>query len=209
MTTHHPSPNVPATPTRGKVVVLNGFPGTGKLTILQQAKALLPENIACLLDNHLLIDPVEAVVPGRSDEHHALRRQVRAPVFAKLAERAREGCVVFMTACLAEDSVGDAAFLEEHLDLVRGTDVPIFWVNAHCDPAVLEQRLKSAGRCSGSKTKLTDVNVLRDLLRKHRLIVPGRVSDDSSVLLSVGTLDVSGSVDESVSLLMYMVNLRA
>jgi hypothetical protein len=105
--------------------------------------------------------------------------------------------------------VRDAAFLEEHLDIVRGTDVPILWVNAHCDPTVLEQRLTSSERCYGSKTKLTDVNVLQDLLRKHSLIVPDRVSEDSSVLLSVETLDVNGSVDESVSLLMDMVNFRA
>lgn len=189
--------------TTGKIVVLNGFPGTGKLTILKKAKALFPENKSCLLDNHLLIDPVEAVIPGRSDEHHELRRQVRAPIFAKLAERARNGCIVFMTACLAENNMRDAAFLEEHLDLVRGADVPIFWVNAHCHPAVLEQRLTSSERCNGSKTKLTDVDVLRDLLRKHRLIVPEGPSDDSSVLLLlVRTLDVSGPVEQSVSHLM-------
>ncbi|OAA60754.1 WSC domain protein [Cordyceps fumosorosea ARSEF 2679] len=73
----------------GRIVVLNGFPGTGKLTILKQAKTLLPADMTCLLDNHLLIDPVVAIVPGRSDEHHQLRRRVRAPIFGKLGERGK------------------------------------------------------------------------------------------------------------------------
>ncbi|KAB8231235.1 uncharacterized protein BDW43DRAFT_283119 [Aspergillus alliaceus] len=64
-----------AQPTTGKIIVLNGFPGTGKLTILKQAKELLPADTTILMDNHLLIDPVTAVIPDRSDEHHELRRK--------------------------------------------------------------------------------------------------------------------------------------
>ncbi|KAH7157937.1 hypothetical protein B0J13DRAFT_650724 [Dactylonectria estremocensis] len=183
------------------IVVLHGFPGTGKLTILKQVKELLPADTTCLLDNHLLIDPVVAVIPGRSDEHHELRRMVRAPIFKKLGKRAQEGCVILMTACLAADNERDTAFLEEHLDMVRGTDIPIFWVNAYCDQIVLEQRIKSPERCYGPKTKLTDANVLQDLLREHRLIEPNK-STDGSIRLVVETLDVSGPLEVSVSDLM-------
>lgn len=197
-----PSLNVP--PTTGRIVVLNGFPGTGKLTILKQAKELLPADTTILLDNHLLIDPVMAVIPGRSDEHHELRRKLRAPIFKKLGERAQEGYVILMTACLAEDNVRDTAFLKEHLDMVRGTDVPIIWVNAHCDQTALEQRLRSSERCQGAKTKLTDVRVLQDLLREHRLIEPSKSADGSAKLV-VKTLDVSGPVELSVSRLMSAI----
>ncbi|UKZ65090.1 uncharacterized protein TrAtP1_006291 [Trichoderma atroviride] len=40
-----------------KVVVLNSFPGTGKLTIATKMKSYFPEDIVRLIDNHLLIDP--------------------------------------------------------------------------------------------------------------------------------------------------------
>lgn len=191
-------------PTTGRIVVLNGFPGTGKLTILKQAKELLPADKTCLLDNHLLIDPVAAVIPGRSDEHHKLRRMIRAPIFDKLGQLAREGCVVLMTACLAEDNQADTAVLEEHLDMVRGTDIPIFWVTAHCDQTVLEQRLGSPECCHGTKTKLTDVRVLQNLVREHRLIRPSSIADNSTRLVE-HTLDVNGSVDLSVSRLMSLI----
>jgi chloramphenicol 3-O-phosphotransferase len=193
-----------APPTTGKIIVLNGFPGTGKLTILKQAKELLPADTTILMDNHLLIDPVTAVIPDRSDEHHELRRKLRAPVFKKLGERAQEGYVILMTACLAENNVRDTASLKEHLDMVRGTNVPIIWVNVHCGQTALEQRLRSPERCQGAKTKLTDVRVLRDLLREQRLIEPSKSADRSANLV-VETLDVSGPVELSVSRLMIAI----
>src|SRR6478609_4405709 len=93
----------------GKIVVLNGFPGTGKLTILKHLQKYLPTETTCLLDNQLLIDPVVAVIPDRSDRHHELRRSVRAPIFEELAHRAEQGHTILMTACLAADSPRDEA----------------------------------------------------------------------------------------------------
>ena len=207
------SPNLPVLESKpfqqtpgGMIVVLNGFPGTGKYTILKQAKALLPADKTRLLDNHLLIDPATALIPDRSDAHHDLRRRIRAPVFDEISRLAQEGHIILMTACLAEGNERDAAFLEEHLDLVRGTDVPLFWVNAYCDLAALEQRIDSPERCQGTKTKLTDVDVLRKLVSENRVIEP-RKSGDESIRLVVETLDVSGPVGVSVARLMDMLCL--
>lgn len=189
----------------GRIVVLNGFPGAGKFTILKHIKELLPANKTCLLDNHLLIDPVQAIYPDRSSEHHELRRKLREPVFEALSKLAQEGHVVLMTACLANDD-WDAALFQEHLAMVRGTDVPLFWVNTHCNQAVLEQRIRSPERCQSAKTKLTNVGVLQELVRKHRLIQPCD-SGDGSARLVVESLDVSGEIEMSVSRLMGIVGL--
>jgi hypothetical protein len=209
-TSDHASHELPFLGTKphqgGRIVVLNGFPGSGKFTILKQVKKLLPFVNTSLLDNHLLIDPVVALVPDRSERHHELRRKLRAPVFETMRELAQEGHVILMTACLAEDSETDAAFLREHLDIVRGTDLPIFWVNAYCDQAALEQRIQSPDRCQGAKAKLTDVNIARKLVSEHRLIRP-RQSGDGSLRLVVESLDVSGEVALSASCLMDMVGL--
>ncbi|EGR49666.1 uncharacterized protein TRIREDRAFT_106676 [Trichoderma reesei QM6a] len=154
--------------------------------------------MTCLLDNHLLIDPVTALIPDRSEEHHELRRRIRAPIFEQIRKQVLEGATILMTACLAGDNGRDAAFLSEHFDIVRGTDIPIIWVNADCDPTILEQRLESPERCQGSRAKLTDVRVLRDLLREHHLIEPTQ-SADRSIRLVVKQLDVNGPVDLSAS----------
>jgi len=194
-------------PTRkGLVIVLNGFPGTGKLTILKKTKTLLPASAkTCLLDNHLLIDPASAIIPDRSEAHHNLRRLIRAPVFNALKQMAGY-TIILMTACLAAGNDRDADFLEEHLDIVRGSDVPLFWINAYCDVEELERRVGSPERCMGSKTKLTDVDVLRKLVSGNSLIEPR--SSDGSVSLAVVSLDASGSVEESVARLMDLVCLE-
>ncbi|KAI8718258.1 hypothetical protein NCS52_00604000 [Fusarium sp. LHS14.1] len=190
---------------QGRIVVLNGFPGTGKLTILKKANELLPIDTTCLLDNHLLIDPVVAVIPGRSQEHHKLRRKIRAPIFEKLQERAQKGHTILMTACLVDDE-RDASVLQEHLDMAHQADVPIFWINVHCSQEVLKQRVASIERCQGTKTKLTDPTLACDLVDKHRLIEPQK-TDNSPEGLSFATLDVSGSVGLSVSHLMSIIKL--
>lgn len=197
-----PSQQVP----QGKIVVLNGFPGTGKLTILNKVAELLPVDTTCLLDNHLLIDPVVAVIPGRSQEHHELRRKIRAPIFEKLQERARKGHVILMTACLVEDDERDAGVLREHLRMAREADVPIFWINVHCSHDILEQRVASPRRLQGTKTKLTDPILVRRLVNKYRLIEPHRAGNGPAGLV-FATLDVSGSVDLSVSHLMRIIGL--
>ncbi|KAI9152335.1 chloramphenicol phosphotransferase-like protein [Paramyrothecium foliicola] len=190
----------------GKIIVLNGFPGTGKFTILKQIKKLLPDNTTCLLDNHLLIDPVVAVICERRKEHHELRRLVRAPIFRKLRERAREGHIIFLTACLADNDT-DASFLEEHVDLVRGTDACLFWVNTYCNLSALEERVRSPDRCDGSRTKVTDPNFLQELVRNHHLIKPEK-TDEESTNIVVRDIDVSGSLEASVTELMTITGLR-
>ncbi|KAF4456715.1 chloramphenicol phosphotransferase [Fusarium albosuccineum] len=191
----------------GRIVVLNGFPGSGKSTILTQVKELLPAKTTCLLDNHLLIDPVAAVIPERSDEHHELRKIIRAPVFKKLGELAEQGHTVLMTACLGDNNEKDLAFLQEHLDMVRGTIVPMYWINVHCNQTALEKRLVMPERHQGSKSKLTDVGTLRALIRQHRLIEPCK-DDEVSARLFVENLDVSGPVFHSVDRVMEMVGFQ-
>jgi hypothetical protein len=190
--------NDPDTP--GKVVVLNGFPGTGKLSILQRVQSILGERVI-LLDNHLLIDPVQAVLPGRGEAHHALRRAVRAPIFASLKATVKEpGNVVLMTACLAATEA-DAAVAEEHLGIVGGSAAMLFWVNAVCAWSVLERRVQSAGRREG-KTKLTDPAVLHDLVTTHTLYAPPRQGN-----VVPAELDVSGDLEASARRLMEIVGL--
>ncbi|KAJ4247813.1 hypothetical protein NW762_013022 [Fusarium torreyae] len=195
-----PSQLIPA----GKIIVLNGFPGTGKLTILKHLKELLLAETSCLLDNHLLIDPVAAVIPDRSDRHHELRRLVRAPIFEELGNRAREGHIILMTACLAAQNERDAAFFQEHLDIARKGDVPIYWINVHCDFVTLQKRATDPERQQGGKTKLTDIHVLQSIVEEHRLIEPFSTKYDETRLV-FKKMNVSGSVESSVNRLLGII----
>jgi len=190
----------------GMIVVLNGFPGTGKHTILKKTLAVLPKNTR-MIDNHLLIDPVQALYPDRSDQHHQLRAQLRAPVFQHIGKLAQQGCVVLMTACLAEGNERDASFFNEHVEMVRETGVPLFWINTHCDQHLLEQRVQSEERVKSTKTKLTDVQILRDIVTQHRLIQPTESYTNKFTNVVFKSLDASGSIEHSVDLVVEMIGL--
>ncbi|KAK0245311.1 hypothetical protein EDD85DRAFT_13821 [Armillaria nabsnona] len=200
---HKPIQRAPS----GMIVVLNGFPGTGKHTILKRLRELLPANKSSrLMDNHLLIDPVQALFPDRSDNHHDLCRRIRDVVFPCISKLAQEGHVVLMTVCLAADNDKDAAFFREHLALVRGTDVPLYWVSTFCDQQALLERAQSPECVQSSKTKLTGPDILRGLVNTHRLLEPGELSGGLTNLV-VRSLDTDGEADESARHLMEMVGL--
>ena len=165
-----------------------------------------PTNPPRLVDNHLLIDPVQALFPDRSGDHHTLRRRIQDAVFPCISKLAQEGHIVLMTACLATENHRDTTSFREHLALVRGTNVPLYWVSASCDRERLVERAQSDERVQSSKTKLTDPAILEGLVNAHRLLVPGELSARLTNLVVV-SLDTNGEVDESARQLMEMVDL--
>lgn len=196
----------PGPQVHGKVVVLNGFPGTGKLTIATKMKSYLPEDTVRLIDNHLLIDPAQAIYPGRSAAHCELRRNFRKVAFDAIRKIAQEGKTVLMTACLV-DSEADIGTFEEHISIVRDTCIPMYWLNLGCDRDVLEKRVISKERREGGKSKLTDASVLRQIVEDHKLLNP-RLYDYEPVRLIAESMDVSGNVEESVHLILHILQNR-
>lgn len=76
------------------LIWINGFPGTGKLTVatilLQKLlllshstsrKAADDDDDAILLHNHLLIDPVEAIIPRDHPDYQKERKRYRQRIF--------------------------------------------------------------------------------------------------------------------------------
>ncbi|KAM0266684.1 hypothetical protein ACHAPA_006744 [Fusarium lateritium] len=178
--------------TRGRIVVLNGYPGTGKLTILKHFKELLSEATTCLLDNHLLLDPVLAVAPVRNQGHYELRQLVRAPIFEELANLAKQGHTILMSACLAADCQRDKDFYHEYLNIAGISRTPIYWITVGCRDAIHEQRVATPERRQGSKSKLTDKSLLRLIMTTHKLIDPGVISKrDPRINLIFDTMDLS------------------
>lgn len=68
--------------TAGKapVVWINGFPGTGKLTIANAIANLHGHDKTVVLDNHKLIDPVEATFPRGHPDYNKQRQIYRQAV---------------------------------------------------------------------------------------------------------------------------------
>jgi broad-specificity NMP kinase len=65
----------------GPVVWINGFPGTGKLTIARELALIYIRSV--LIDNHQLIDPVAARFSRDHPQYQAERKRLREWVFEK------------------------------------------------------------------------------------------------------------------------------
>lgn len=62
------------------LIWINGFPGSGKLTVAKVFKQLTSDD-TIILDNHQLIDPVEARFPRLHPEYQKERHLYRQAVF--------------------------------------------------------------------------------------------------------------------------------
>jgi shikimate kinase len=186
---------------QGCIIFLNGFPGVGKLTIARAIKDNLPADATCLIDNHILIDPAEAIIPGRGPAHKKLRQNIRRVAFEALTEEmvSQPNLKVIMTGCIV-DSPEDIAVLAEHLRVAKDANVPFYLIDVTCDREEHGRRLETIERAAEGKSKLRDCHVLQQLLEQYK-----RIENLPEELLTVVDiehmmLDTTGStVDQTVS----------
>jgi hypothetical protein len=160
------------------VLLLNGLPGLGKLTIAKTLEAKLGHSSTTfrLIDNHLLIDPVVATEPVRNKTHYALRKKFRKVVYDGLNELKEEGLVMIFTSCLVtsdlERPYDDIEQFMEYVDLADGKGVPLVMVNIVCDLRTNSERLGSEERKKevDGKTKFVKVDVLETIRKQTSLL---------------------------------------
>ncbi|KAK8007449.1 hypothetical protein PG989_001439 [Apiospora arundinis] len=111
------------------LIQINGLPGVGKLTTARALQFLLhshspsPHQLlsARLVDNHLLIDPADAVLQRTEPGYQALRRALRSVVLDPIAENpATHGHVYIFTDCQSDDPLGAATGV--HVERVGAAD---------------------------------------------------------------------------------------
>jgi hypothetical protein len=95
------------------IIHINGFPGTGKLTIAWKLVALLAPYNGKLVHNHLLIDPAGAILSRASVDYQPLRRAIRTAIFDTLATSQDTFDSVFVfTDFQSDDDIGSAVMAE-------------------------------------------------------------------------------------------------
>ena len=149
----------------GLIVHLNGYPGTGKLTI---ARALAQRLNARVLDNHTLMNPAAALFARDDTKYPPFRAAIRKLVFDHALSLPQDTQLIVTDAF--SDGPADRQMFDEIKTLAaRRNDV--------YRPVVLEvegaeniARLTSPER-DGMK-KLTDATILTRLRDEHRLYYP-------------------------------------
>lgn len=186
------------------VLLLNGFPGVGKLTVARGIHEKL-SGTSRLVDNHLLIDPVLAIMPTRDKAHYDLRKAFRQTVFdglKRLKER-EDSLVVISTACLTTSPFptvyDDVDQLRQFLDLSQGMGVKLVLVSLVCGLERNKERLGSAERMEG-KMKLLDGDILEGIRTSNTLlsreVALGCVTDGDLLYFEVDVSDLE--IEETV-----------
>lgn len=173
------------------IIHINGWPGAGKRTI---AHCLATQLDARLLDNHVLLNPAEALFKRDDPLHPSLRREVRRIVFAHAVQ------LDLATSIVATDALStDADDIEIFEDIAalaearRARLIPVV-IDLTIDENV--RRLSTPNR--SEHRKLTRPEVLRQLRNDYALFyAPGAIE------LNVSTL----SAAEAASLIRQTAGL--
>ena len=195
------APSKPLSSRSGRVILLNGFPGVGKFSIGRRLFEMFDPKHARFIDNHLLIDPVQAIIPGRGADHKALRHAFRQVAFDALTTIEDASTTLIFTSCLSSLKEDQQVF-EEYLAMASRRRVPFFLFNISCDREEHHSRLVTTERTTGSKTKLVSLEILDDMLDKHQLvtIVQNKTTTPESSARYMFELDTTyDSIDESAT----------
>ena len=162
------------------LVVLNGYPGVGKLTIAQELASLLGGR---LLDIHTVYNVAFALTEFKSPEFMTAVEQIEAIAYG-LVRKLPDPMPVVMTTVLAGESAWGDAEWDRLVDL--GRDRPPFCVvHVHCALEENIRRIQAAGR--GAKRKPRDP----DMARRNHLEGKPLLGRDAANLLKIDVTQLS------------------
>lgn len=165
-------------------IYINGFPGVGKLTVAKELEKLIPDSK--VYHNHLLIDPIAALVDRSSPHYRAMRTSLRRHILDLIAtSEATQHATWIFTDSQSTDPIGSAT-AQDYQDAAVKRGVPFISVILHCGLEENAKRLVHEGRGAGSNTKLTDLEILRAIRQEEDIHKFGGLEE-----LEVDTTDIS------------------
>ena len=129
--------------------------------------------------------------PDRTEGHFAMRKRIRRVLIDNMIAVTKP--VVFVLIECLSSMASDCTKLMEYIDVGRRRNILVIVVNLTCDLRVHEKRLLSSERFSGPKKKLTDVNILRAMIRDHELLTENDIDEEELHDLKITFKTVSTS----------------
>jgi hypothetical protein len=153
------------------IIHLNGFPGTGKLTIARKLVEQLNRDFekqqpydsarparAKLVHNHLLIDPAAAVLERKQSGYNELRTAIRQAVFTTLVKEISTYDTIYVFTDWQSGDVLGTEVCEEYLAMAKARGSQFIPILITCDEQENVRRIQGVERAIS--TKLTDSELL-------------------------------------------------
>ncbi|KAK2134378.1 hypothetical protein NOF04DRAFT_1168998 [Fusarium oxysporum II5] len=146
-------------------IYISGFPGIGKLTIAKELQQLLPDSK--VYHNHLLIDPIDALVERSSPGYHGIRTGLRRYVLNEIAtpEYTKGRTWIFTDA--REASAAGEMGAKDYEAAARKRGVSFLSIVLECEIEENIRRAINSMRSQSVDAKLTDETILRPILEKE------------------------------------------
>ena len=188
---------------RNAIIYLIGYPGVGKYTI---AKAISERTGARVLDNHLVNNPIFAVLARDAEaplapEVWSRVRQIRDLMLRSMEDLAPPGLSFVLTNVIDGDDPNDIAVYERVREVARARRARFVPVLLHCAPEEQVRRVTAAERAERFKwTDAVAVAALTARLRLHRPAHVNRLDLDVTSLAPPESADaIASHVDRCVA----------
>lgn len=133
-----------------RLIFIYGLPGTGKLTVARALAALTGYK---LFHNHLTVDLAASLFKHGSPEYMEYVRALRLEAFARAAAANVDLVFTFWYSNISMPSV------ERYRETVENAGGRVDFVQIHCRPEILEQRVTSDSRRGKKLDNVADLRV--------------------------------------------------
>lgn len=142
------------------LILINGFPGTGKSTIAQAliAHPLISERLK-LIDHHFVLSPADAVLHRMQPGYHDLQRSLRKATFKFLATEPSTYHTTYLFTDFQFQTERGASLFSEYEQAAENRDCRLISILLTCDEDENIKRMMGWSREADGK--FMDVELLR------------------------------------------------
>lgn len=152
------------------VIVLNGAPGVGKLTVAKALQLTLLNSI--VLDNHTLIDAVESLTT-RQASNYSMGRKMFLHAAVETMKQEPDASKHFVITDVLSTKKRES--LKQYVNLAKARGIPVIVVNLFVSESENKERVGTRGRRSSGTGKATDPDFVMKWRGSHELLDPGTV----------------------------------
>ncbi|EWZ43143.1 hypothetical protein FOCG_01969 [Fusarium oxysporum f. sp. radicis-lycopersici 26381] len=166
-----------------RYIYINGYPGIGKLTIAKELQQLLPNSK--VYHNHLLIDPIDALVERSSPGYHEMRTGLRRYVLNEIATSEYTKAKTWIFTDAREASAAGEMGAKDYEAAARKRGVSFISIVLECEIEENIRRAINPSRNQNVDAKLTDETILRPILENETIY---RFGNETELVLDVTKL---------------------